>query len=30
GFHKVRTMLRFAIDGSEIKDLEIVELGKRG
>ncbi|MBT8184613.1 MAG: metallophosphatase family protein [Eudoraea sp.] len=29
GFHKVRTMLRFAIDGEAIKDLEIVELGKR-
>lgn len=30
GFHQVRTMLRFGIDGSDIKDLEIVELGKRG
>ena len=30
GFHKVRTMLRFAIDGKEIRDLEVVELGKRG
>jgi hypothetical protein len=30
GFHAVRTMLRFVIDGEEIKDLEIVELGKRG
>ena len=29
GFHQVRTMLRFAIDGEEIKDLEVVELGKR-
>ena len=29
GFHQVRTMLRFAIDGKEIKDLEVVELGKR-
>ena len=29
GFHQVRTMLRFKIDGSEIKDLEVVELGKR-
>ena len=29
GFHQVRTMLRFVIDGEEIKDLEIVELGKR-
>ncbi|MEA1784666.1 metallophosphoesterase family protein [Arenibacter sp. GZD96] len=30
GFHQVRTMLRFAIDGTEIKNLEVVELGKRG
>ena len=29
GFHRVRTMLRFVIDGEEIKDLDIVELGKR-
>lgn len=29
GFHQVRTMLRFAIDGSDIRDMEIVELGKR-
>ncbi len=29
GFHKVRTMLRFLIDGDEIKDLEIIELGNR-
>ena len=29
GFHKVRTMLRFVIDGKEIKDLEVIELGKR-
>lgn len=30
GFHKVRTMLRFAIDGEDIKNLEVIELGKRG
>ncbi len=30
GFHQVRTMLRFEIDGADIKNLEIVELGKRG
>ncbi len=30
GFHLVRTMLRFVIDGDDIKDLEIIELGKRG
>ncbi|SIS87498.1 hypothetical protein SAMN05421766_104550 [Zobellia uliginosa] len=29
GFHQVRTMLRFVIDGTDIKDLEVVELGKR-
>lgn len=29
GFHQVRTMLRFKIAGSEIVDLEVVELGKR-
>lgn len=30
GFHHMRTMLRFTIDGAEIKDLEVIELGKRG
>ena len=29
GFHQVRTMLRFVIDGKEIKDLEVIELGKK-
>lgn len=29
GFHQVRTMLRFVIDGDKIKDLEIIELGNR-
>lgn len=29
GFHQVRTMLRFVIDGEDIKNLEVVELGKR-
>jgi uncharacterized protein len=29
GFHAVRTMLRFEIHGKEIKNLEIIELGKR-
>lgn len=29
GFHQVRTMLRFVIDGEQIKDLEIIELDKR-
>ncbi|HTA84294.1 MAG TPA: metallophosphoesterase family protein [Bacteroidia bacterium] len=30
GFHKVRTMLRFVIDGDNIKDMAIIELGARG
>lgn len=29
GFHKARTMLRFKIDGSSIKDLEVIEFEKR-
>lgn len=29
GFHQVRTMLRFIIEGDNIKDLEVIELGKR-
>ncbi len=29
GFHQMRTMLRFVIDGTNIKDLEVIELGKR-
>ncbi len=29
GFHQVRTMLRFEIDGKTIKNLEIIELGNR-
>ena len=29
GFHKVRTMLRFEIDGSAIKNMEIIELEQR-
>ena len=30
GFHQVRTMLRFEIHGADIKNLEVIELGKRG
>lgn len=30
GFHLVRTIVRFSIDGDQIKNLEVVELGKRG
>lgn len=29
GFHQVRTMLRFNIDGEQIKDLEIIEYPKK-
>lgn len=29
GFHKVRTMLRFEIDGKQIKNLEIIEIPKK-
>lgn len=29
GFHQVRTMLRFVIDGAQIKDLEIIEMEKK-
>jgi uncharacterized protein len=29
GWHQVRTLLRFSIDGADIKDLEVIELGKR-
>lgn len=30
GIHKVKTLLRFTIDGKDIKDLEIIEMGPRG
>lgn len=29
GFHQVKTMVRFSIDGEKIKDLEVIELGPR-
>lgn len=29
GFHKKRTMLRFKIDGENISDLEVIELGTK-
>jgi hypothetical protein len=29
GWHKVRTLVRFVIDGADIKDCEIIELGTR-
>ena len=30
GWHKIRTLLRFSIDSNNIKDAEVIELGKRG
>ena len=29
GWHKVRTLIRFVIDGKEMKDCEVIELGRR-
>lgn len=29
GWHQVRTLVRFAIDGIDIKNCEVIELGKR-
>ncbi|WP_444671009.1 metallophosphoesterase family protein [Flavobacterium columnare] len=29
GFHQIRTMLRFIIEGETIKELEVIELGSR-
>lgn len=29
GFHAVRTALRFTIDGDDIKDMEVIELGPK-
>jgi predicted phosphodiesterase len=29
GFHHVKTAVRFQIEGAEIKNLEVIELGKR-
>ncbi|CAM3278572.1 Phosphoesterase [Flavobacterium longum] len=29
GFHKVRTMLRFTIDGEKIGNLEVIEMGSK-
>ena len=30
GWHKMRTVVRFAIEGKEIKNCEVIELGERG
>ena len=29
GCHKVRTLIRFIIDGKDMKDCEVIELGKK-
>lgn len=29
GWHKMRTLVRFTIDGNDIRDCEVLELGKR-
>lgn len=29
GWHQMRTIVRFSVDGSNIKDCEVIELGKR-
>jgi hypothetical protein len=30
GWHKVRTLIRFTIDGKNMRDCEVIELGPRG
>ena len=30
GFHQIRTLIRFTIDRQMIKDLEVIELGRKG
>jgi putative phosphoesterase len=30
GWHKVRTIIRFVVDGANMRDCEVIELGKRG
>lgn len=29
GFHKVKTLLRFDVDGDKLKNMEVIELGQR-
>lgn len=29
GWHKVRTLIRFVVDGANMRDCEVIELGKR-
>lgn len=30
GFHQVKTLVRFSIDQGKLRDVEVIELGKRG
>jgi predicted phosphodiesterase len=30
GFHRVRTLLRFVLEEGNIRDLEVIEMGKQG
>jgi hypothetical protein len=30
GFHHMKTLIRFEITGKEIKNMEVIELGRRG
>lgn len=30
GFHQVKTMVRFTLDAGDIKDMEVIETGRRG
>ncbi len=30
GFHKVRTVLRFTLEEKQIRDMQVIELGRRG
>lgn len=30
GFHQLKTIIRFAIDKGQVKDLEVIEMGRRG
>jgi putative phosphoesterase len=30
GWHKVRTLIRFVVDGNQMKNCEVIELGPRG
>lgn len=30
GWHQMRTLIRFVIDGDKMRDCEVIELGKRG